>query len=234
MLRRSFLLATGATLVTGTARADAFPYGTSLGFVAHRNGQRIGTHLLTFQGDSARRIVTTQIDFAVRMLGMAVYRYRHRGREIWSGDQFEALATESDDNGDRYAVKVERDGDRLVVLRREPQSFFKTSGNDEALEQQRWIREVHPGLLLPSTHWNIAQTHQQALLNTQTGNVMHMGVREIGRETVRTASAAPAATHFAYTGDITMDQWFDDHGRWVKSTFKATTDGSTIEYTLQG
>ena len=234
MLRRSFLLATGATLVTGTARADAFPYGASLGFVAHRNGQRIGTHLLTFQEDGGRRVVTTQIDFAVRMVGIVVYRYRHRAQEIWSGGQFQALATESDDNGEKYAVKVQREGDRLVVQRREPQSFFKTSGGDEALEQQRWIREVHPGYLLPSTHWNVAQTRQRALLNTQTGKILHTGVREVGRETVRTASAAPAATHFAYGGDIKMDQWFDDHGRWVKSTFKATTDGSTIEYTLQG
>ncbi len=234
MLRRSFLLATGAALVSGTARADAFPYGPSLGFVAHRNGQRIGTHLLTFQEDGGRRIVTAQIDMAVRMVGMVVYRYHHRAREIWSGDQFQAIATESDDNGEKYAVKAQLEGDRLIVHRREPQSFFKTSGGDEALEQQRWIREVHPGHLLPSTHWNIAQTRQRALLNTQTGKIIHVGVREVGRETVRTASAAPPATHFAYAGDIVMDQWFDDHGRWVKSTFKATTDGSTIEYTLQG
>ena len=234
MLRRSFLFATGATLFTGTAGAAALPYGASLGFVAHRNGQRIGTHLLTFQQDGDRHVVTTEIDFAVRMVGLVVYRYRHRATEIWSGDEFQAIASESDDNGEKYAVKAKREGGDLIVQRREPQSFFKTSGGDEALEQQRWIRDVLPGHLLPSTHWNIAQTRHQALLNTQTGKMVHTGVREVGRETVRTASAAPAATHFAYSGDITMDQWFDDHGRWVKSTFKATTDGSTIEYTLQG
>jgi hypothetical protein len=234
MLRRSLLLATGATFIAGTASAEPFPYGASLGFVAHRNGQRIGTHVLTFREEGGRRIVTTEADFAVHMVGMVVYRYHHRAQEIWSGDQFQAIATESDDNGEKYAVKAQREGDKLVVRRREPQSFFKTSGGDEALDQQRWIREVHPGHLLPSTHWNIAQTSQQELLNTQTGKVLHVGVREVGRETVRTASAAPAATHFSYGGDITMDQWFDDHARWVKSTFKAATDGSTIEYILQG
>ena len=234
MLRRSFLLATSATLVTGTARAEGFAYGASLGFVAHRNGQRIGTHALAFHEEGGQRIVTTQIDFAVRMLGFVAYRYRHRAREVWSGDQFLAIATETDDNGEKYAVKAQNEGGNLVVHRREPQSFFKTSGGDEALEQQHWIRDVHLGHLVPSTHWNIAQTRQQALLNTQTGKITHVAVREVGRETVRTATAAPAATHFSYDGDITMDQWFDDHGRWVKSTFKATTDGSTIEYILQG
>ena len=234
MLRRSFLFATGATLVGGISRAEAFPYASSLGFVAHRNGQRIGTHLLTFQEQAGRRIVTTEIDFSVRMLGFVAYRYRHHAREVWAGDSFEAIATESDDNGNKYAVKAENDGGNLIVHRREPQSFFKASGGDEASEQQHWIREVHPGHILPSTHWNVAQTRQHELLNTQTGKVVRISVREIGRETVRTATESPPATHFAYDGDITMGQWFDDRSRWVKSTFKAATDGSTIEYTLQG
>jgi hypothetical protein len=232
MLRRSFLLATGATLAAGTA--GAFPYGERLGFVAHRNGQRIGTHVLTFRQEGDRHIVSTEIDFAVRLLGIVAYRYRHRAQEIWLGDQFQAIATETDDNGEKYALKVRREGANLIAQRREPQSFFKTSGGEEALQQQHWTREVHPANLLPSTHWNIAQTRQHALLNTQTGKITRVAVRELGRETVRTATAAPPATHFAYTGDITMDQWFDDQGRWVKATFKAATDGSTIEYSLQG
>lgn len=234
MLRRSLLIATGATLLGGTSRARAFPYDSSLGFVAHRNGQRIGTHLLTFQEEAGRKVVTTQIDFSVRMLGFVAYRYRHHAREVWSGDRFMAIVAETDDNGEKYAVKAESEGGKLTVHRREPQSFFKTSGGDEALEQQRWIREVHPGHILPSTHWNVAQTRQDALLNTQTGKITRISVREIGRETVRTATEAPAATHYAYSGDIHMEQWFDDRSRWVKAAFKAITDGSRIEYTLQG
>lgn len=234
MLRRSLLAAAGATLASHAARATPFGHGESLSFVAHRNGQRIGTHVVSFHDEAGSRMVTTQIDFSVRMLGISVYRYRHRGQEIWRGDEFQAIATETDDNGDKYVLKAEREGNNLVVLRREPQTSFKTSTGDESLEQQRWIRDVHPGHLLPSTHWNIAQTRQQALLNSQTGKVMNVSVREIGRETVRTASAAPAATHFSYGGEFTMEQWFDDSARWVKALFKAPSDGSTIEYTLQG
>ena len=109
-----------------------------------------------------------------------------------------------------------------------------TGTSDEAVEQQPWIRNVHQGRILPSTHWNITQTRQQELLNTQTGKIMHVSVIDAGRETVRTATQVPGATHFAYAGDVQMEQWFDDRARWVKSTFKATTDGSTIEYILQG
>lgn len=235
MIRRSFLLATGATLATASsAWANASPYGNSLVFAAHRNGQKIGTHSVSFHEEAGQQIVSTSIDFAVRMIGIAVYRYQHRSREVWTGDRCTAVVTETNDNGEKYAVRAQHDGASLVVRRREPQSFIKTSTGDEALDQQHWIREVHPGSILPSTHWNIAQTRQQALLNTQTGKITRVSVREVGRETVTTANQSPPATHFAYSGDIEMSQWFDDRSRWVKSTFKATTDGSTIEYILQG
>jgi hypothetical protein len=234
MHRRTFLLATGAACAALPAHADGVPYGTAIGFVAHRNGQRIGTHALAFRVEDGRQIASTQIDFTVRLLGIAVYRYRHHSREVWSDGQFLSLASETDDHGDKYAVQARQEQGGLVVRRREPQSFQKTSGGDEALEQQHWIRDVHPGRFLPTTHWNIEQTRQHALLNTQNGRISQLAVREIGREAVRTATSAPPATRFAYTGDIQMEQLFDDRARWVKSTFRAATDGSTIEYTLQG
>jgi hypothetical protein len=235
MIRRTFLLATGATFATaGRAWSNPLPYGPSLVFAAHRNGQKIGTHSLAFQEEAGRQNITTTIDFSVRMIGISVYRYTHRCQEVWSGGQFVAIVSETNDNGEKYAVQAQHDGTDLVVRRREPQSFMKTSTGDEALDQQHWIREIHPGAILPSTHWNIAQTRQQALLNTQTGKINHVSVRELGRETVTTATQSPAATHFSYSGDIEMNQWFDDRSRWVKSTFKAATDGSTIEYILQG
>jgi Family of unknown function (DUF6134) len=238
MLRRSFLLATGATFCGGITRADGLPanglpYGPSLSFAAHRNGQPIGIHSLAFREEAGRRIVVTQIDFTVHMIGMVAYRYTHRCQEIWAGDQFQAVVTETNDNGERYAVQAQQEGGALVVRRREPQSFIKTSGGDEAVEQH-WIHEVHRRPILPSTNWNIAQVRQRELLNTQTGKITEVAVRELGRETVQTASGAPPATHYAYSGEFDMQQWFDDHARWVKSTFKAKTDGSTIDYILQG
>ena len=53
------------------------------------------------------------------------------------------------------------------------------------------------------------------------------------REAVTTASGATVqATRYRYTGELRMDQWFDDRGRWVKAAFPAF-DGSMIEYILQ-
>ena len=69
-------------------------------------------------------------------------------------------------------------------------------------------------------------------MNTQTGTEARIQVSVLGRETIRTTNASIDATHYRYTGDLVMDQWFDDTGRWVKTSFIAS-DGSTIEYVLK-
>lgn len=232
MNRRTFLLATIATAPAVQAADGAFAYGASHVFAAYRNGQPIGTHAMAFRQSSGEVAVTTSIDFAVRALGVVAYRYRHRCQETQAQGRLRALSSQTNDDGADYVVEARQEADGLLVQRREPQSVVKASTGDEALQQAGWIREVRAANLLPSTHWNIEQTHRASLLNTQTGKIAHMTVSELGRETVKTAKGSLAAARYVFAGDIPMNQWFDDRGRWVKSTFRAF-DGSTIEYILQ-
>lgn len=206
------LLATGTTAASA---AEDFPYGSSLSFTAVRNGQTIGHHSLTFQKNGAHLTVSTAIDLAVKFLGVTAYRYSHRAQEVWSGDTFQGLTAQTDDDGKKHAIQIRRDGAALTVER-----------NAEA------VRTTLPPQLLPSTHWNVRQVRQSALVNTQTGTEARVQVSVLGRETIRTASSSIDATRYRYTGDLVMDQWFDDAGRWVKTSFTAS-DGSTVEYVLK-
>jgi hypothetical protein len=93
--------------------------------------------------------------------------------------------------------------------------------------------ELLPPSTLPTSNWNMGQVGQSVLLNTQYGTQSHATITPMGREPVKTASGGTVeATRYHYTGDLRMDQWFDDRGRWVKAAFPAF-DGSTIEYILQ-
>mgnify|MGYP003704351641 CR=1 FL=1 len=78
----------------------------------------------------------------------------------------------------------------------------------------------------------IEQVRQSMLLNTQKGTEAKVNISQGPRENVKTLSGFVPATRYSYTGDVAMDQWFDDRGRWVKTSFQAS-DGSTIEYVLQ-
>lgn len=223
------LLATGPTTAYAT---DAFPYGSSLSFAAVRNGETIGHHILTFQKNGTQLKVSTAIDLAVKFMGVTAYRYTHRAEEVWSGDTFQGLSAQTDDNGKKHAIRIWRDGAALAVERNARPDALSPATFDRGVKRDDAVRTTLPPQLLPSTHWNVRQVRQAALVNTQTGSEARVQVSVLGRETIKTANASIDATRYRYTGDLVMDQWFDDAGRWVKTSFTAS-DGSTIEYVLK-
>ena len=224
-----FMLATSSIVVLAS---DNFPYGASLSFAAVRNGQTIGHHSLTFQKNGADLTVSTAIDLAVKFLGVTAYRYTHRAQETWRGDAFQSLTAQTDDDGKQYAIRVQRGAAALTVVHNSPSDVPARATADPGLQRDGAARTTLPEQLLPSTHWNVRQIRQSALLNTQTGAQARIQVSLLGRETISTEKASLAATRYRYTGDLLMDQWFDDAGRWVKTSFTAA-DGSTVEYVLR-
>ena len=206
-----------AGMPAGAFAANDLAYGSALSFVAVRNGQTIGHHSLTFRRDGAQLTVSTSIRLAVKFMGFIAYRYTHSAQEVWTGDDFQSLAAETDDNGRKFSVRVRRGVSHLDVERN---------------VRAETLRASLPIQLLPSSHWNVRQVRQQALVNTQEGTEARIRVSILGRETIATAKARVEAMRYRYAGDIEMDQWFDDLGRWVKMSF-AASDGSTVEYILQ-
>jgi len=218
---------------TTVSAANDFPYGQTLAFAIYRNGQEIGRHTLSFEQDGANRVVTVAINLAVKAMGVIAYRYIHADREVWNGDALQALDSQTDDNGKKYKVHVQRGANGLTVDRQAPAEAINASTADQGLQPPVIEHEVLPADILPTSHWNIAQVKRSVLLNTQYGTQAHVQVTPMGREPVKTATGATIeATRYHYTGDIRMDQWFDDRGRWVKGMF-AAPDGSTIDYVLQ-
>ena len=198
---------------------ETLAYGNQLTFAAYRNGQPIGIHRLSFDKQGDRLVVTTSIELAVKVVGITAYRYTHRGREIWLGKELVSFDSSTDDDGKPYAVRASRDHGQLRVERTIPGAAGPA-------------RDSLPADLLPSTHWNFHQASQGFLLNAQKGTRERITVTAAGRENVRTLSGVIAATRYHYEGDVRMDQWFDDRGRWVRSRF-VVFDGSTIDYVLQ-
>jgi hypothetical protein len=218
---------------TAAAVANDFPYGQTLSFAIYRNGQEIGQHKLVFQNDGTNRTVTVAVDLSVKAMGVTAYRYVHNSREMWNGNALQALNSKTDDNGKKFAVRAQRGASGLVVERETAPETVPAAANDQGFQRPEIGREVLPANILPTSNWNVGQVGQSVLLNTQYGTQSHATVTTVGREPVKTTTGNTiAATRYHYTGDIRMDQWFDDRGRWVKAAFQAF-DGSTIEYILQ-
>jgi hypothetical protein len=222
------LFASGAS-----ALAADFPYGPTLAFKVYRNGTEIGQHTVSFRNDGAKRYVKTSVNLAVKALGITAFRYMHEAREVWNAGNLESLESQTDENGKKYVVHVHRDAQGLVVDRQVTPLMLAASASDQALVLPEVGHELLPGNMLPTSNWNFDQVSKQVLLNTQYGTPSHTTITPMGREAVKIGNGTTvAATRYRYTGELRMDQWFDDKGRWVRAAFPAF-DGSVIEYVLQ-
>jgi hypothetical protein len=229
------LLASTAALLLAAPVAFAAdgPYPSRISYAVYREGQQIGRHNVTFEHKGPIKVVTVDCEIEVKKLGVTAYRYSHRSRENWNGELLQSLHATTDDNGQRFTVTAERRDSSLIVERTAP-TLMPTAAAlaDQGYQGPDVSRQVVPGTLLPTSGWNFGQVKQSTLLNTQTGKVANVQVAPSGQEMVQMPSGSVATTRYRYTGDLKMDQWFDDKGRWIKATFTAF-DGSTIEYILQ-
>jgi hypothetical protein len=220
-----------ALVATGPAAFAADdPYPPVVTFTVVRNGETVGSHTLTFTSKGASLIVSIDANIAVRALGLVAYRYTHHAVEVWAGEQLHSLQATTDDNGRRFTVSAQRVGANLKVEHTTPGPVATAMA--DGFQAPDVSRETLPASLLPTSQWNIRQVKQTTLLNTQYGTPSRVRIVPAGRETVTTAKRSIAANRFVYSGDLHMEQWFDERGHWVKGTFVAF-DGSTIEYILQ-
>ena len=211
---------------TAAAAANDFPYGQTLTFAIYRNGQEIGQHRLSFQNDGGNRTVTVAVNFAVKAMGVTAYRYVHRQpRDVERQHPAGAgLENRRQRQEVRRACAARRQAAWSSSARRRRKPF-RPPPTTRACSVRRSSREVLPANILPTSNWNFGQVGQSVLLNTQYGTQSHATVTTVGREPVKTATGNTiAATRYHYTGDIRMDQWFDDRGRWVKAAFRLSTD----------
>lgn len=199
------------TQINIPASVDPFElYGDEMQFDVLRDGDPIGSYLVFFrkQGDALQ--VETRASIQVEVLFASAYRLRYQSLETWRDGALASLTASTNDDGEFSHMEAVRDGASLDV-----------SGMEG-----KWDA---PSTMLPTSHWNMAQIAADTLINTVSGTPNHISVVEAGIETVPIGDATQPARRFIYSGDLDMEAWYDDQGRWVKLRF-AAEDGSTIEY----
>jgi len=207
------------------------PPESNVTFLVYRNGENVGRHTLAFEEKGGSRIVTVNVDITVQKLGVIAFRYTHRGNEVSKEGQLVSLHTSTDDNGRLYTVECHRSARGLEVERTAPPSMSPAEVMDSGLPKPEASHEALAANTLPTTLWNVEAVRRSELLNTQYGTLSRFKVKSLRRETVSLKSGNRETTRYHFTGDLQMDQWFDDDGRWVKATFRAP-DGSTVDYIL--
>ena len=185
-------------------------YGGRIEFDIFRNGTQVGDHSVVFEPAGPDLKATSRFHLEVPFLFITAYRFSYESVALWQGDRMVSLTATTDDGGDRTRVEAAWQGESLQVIG--PQGV-----------------ESDPAPIFPTDHWHPGVLEADRVVNTITGSINQVALTEQGTDTVETERGPVLATHYAYTGDLATDIWFDRSGRWVKLRFEAK-DGSTVEF----
>lgn len=188
------------------------PDGNALTFRAYIGDTDLGTHKMRWalQGDTLT--VNIEIDLGARVLFLPVYSYKHRSQETWRDGHLVAIATTTDDDGDKFSVNGELKGDAFQV-------------------KSTAFTGLVPLPLAPTSYWAYTSLKKPNWLNTQSGGLLKVTVTPKGVETVKTRAGNVKAKRYDVTGELDISLWYDERNRWVKSRFVAGEN--TVTYVLQ-
>jgi hypothetical protein len=210
--RRTLILTPLLVPICARAAKAALPIPPrrELAFRIRRNGEAVGMHVLRFTGDEVALDIAIEIDIAVSLGPITVYRYHHRGTESWRDGRFFGMQSKTDDDGTDAYFDAARTAEGMVV-----------NGSKTA-------RYIAPEGVLPTTYWNraILQNH---VINSQDGRLFDVSVTSVGTEQVLGATGKIDAAHFQLRGDLPIDLWYDSNGHWAYLEFTKRSSRITYE-----
>jgi hypothetical protein len=130
------------------------------------------------------------------------FKYTYDGIEIWKDGRLLSFRSETDDNGTKYKVSANPEGDRLRVT---------VNGRER----------VTTGIVVwVTTYWQLPDPkfrgQPMALLDADTGNDVNGTLQYIGLAPVTIAGQPVNCNHYQLTGNVTVDFWYDGSDRLVR------------------
>lgn len=188
----------------------------TLNYTVLRDGKTIGTHAVTIDQKGGATEVAIETDIAVKVFFVTAYKFKHTSQESWSNGKLVSITSTTDDDGIAKALNARAERGRLTV-------DSKVKGNER--------RQHADANAFPASLWNAATVKQSALLNTLDGAVMTVAVEDLGSENVDAGGTSVQAQHYAITGELTRELWFDATNRLVRMSFPDKTN-TKITYAL--
>jgi len=207
--RRSFLIGLGALAIAPAHAALPVPAGRVLAFDIMRKGKKIGSHVLRFEpaGDDLKVLI--DVVLTVGFGPITLFKYKHDAVEHWRGGEWASVEATTVQNGKTMRVAARRTAGGVSVDG--PKGKF-----------------VAPANTLAATHWN-RRMLDGPFLNTQTGEVQRPKIERRGEVMVAARGGPIRADHYAMTGEVALDTYYDAGPTWAGLRFKGG-DGSAITY----
>jgi|TARA_R110002096_G_scaffold257381_1_gene450764 Domain of unknown function (DUF6134) len=188
-------------------------YGPEISFNIKRNGNNIGSHVVSFKSNDEQLHIVATTKIRVKFLFFTAYKFDYTAREVWQNGELISLLSTTNDNGKKSKVNLDYDTD-IVNVTSDDDSFSNTLNSS----------------VYTTNHWNPNVLNANVVLNTVTGKLNQVQISQMGEETIPISGDERAAIHHRYAGDLNnISTWYDKKMRWVGLNFKGK-DGSIISY----
>lgn len=198
-------------LLTAAPILAAIPYNSGLSFEVLRDDSSIGHHRVDFERKGDELHVKVDIELAVKLAFVTVFRYTHQNHEVWKDGRLVSIETQTNDNGDEYRL----------TGRATEEGF--------AIEGHAGSRTLPAGII-PTSYWHPDTVEQTQLLDTQKGRLMEVTIGREGVDNLQLGGRSVEVERYRVSGDLRMRLWYTPDGRWSKVAFEAR--GEEVVYDL--
>ena len=180
-------------------------------FDIYRNNKHIGEHIFSFAKSDEQISIESEINFIIKKLGIVLYKYHVKGKEVYKDGKLIKFNSRTDQNGKEKYVNLELENDEFIING----SSFKGKT---------------PTNYLLGTWWNHSIVEAEAQISAVSGRIINQKVTFLGKETIKIGNKNYKTLHFNFSSTdkklkkdkkLNTDVWYEEKTlNWVKATFK--------------
>ena len=180
-------------------------------FDIYRNNKHIGEHIFSFTKSNSKISIESEINFIIKKLGIVLYKYHVKGKEVYQDGKLIKFNSKTDQNGKEKYVNLKLENDQFII---DGSSYKgKTSIN-----------------YVLGTWWNHSIVEADAQISAVSGRIIEQKVTFLGKETIKIGNKNYKTLHFNFSSTdkklkkdkkLNTDVWYEeDTLNWVKASFK--------------
>lgn len=203
MLNRVFAVGLFACLPLLT-RAETLTYSIL------KEGEKIGQETYVLQRDGDHVALQLTVESKVHILFLD-FTYHHHRSENWTGEHLDSLIADTDDDGTKHHVEASTNEAGAIRL--------VSDGKTLSL----------PADGFPLSMWQKAVLGHTTLFAVESDDSpYHVSIKDAGPETLTIGGGKIACEHYAMTGDVDRELWYDADGILAKVSFRRRGFGISI------
>ena len=180
-------------------------------FDIYRNNKHIGEHIFSFAKSDEQISIESEINFIIKKLGIVLYKYHVKGKEVYKDGKLIKFNSRTDQNGKEKYVNLELENDEFIING----SSFKGKT---------------PTNYLLGTWWNHSIVEAEAQISAVSGRIINQKVTFLGKETIKIGNKNYKTLHFNFSSTdkklkkdkkLNTDVWYEEKTfNWVNADFK--------------